>query len=118
MIKDNHLISAGSVENALKIFRSKKKKYSKFEIEAKSIEEVKQIIAYGKGLVEIVMLDNFKEPDLNKAVSLLKSAGYKIELSGGINKSNFGRIQRKGIDYYSIGMLTHSYKSADFSLEF
>jgi len=42
----------------------------------------------------------------------------KTELSGGINLQNFDKLQQKGINYYSIGMLTHSYKSVDFSLEF
>ena len=64
------------------------------------------------------MLDNFKPEHINKAVSILKQNGFKIELSGGINLANFDKIQRKGIDYYSIGALTHGNKSIDFSLEF
>lgn len=118
LIKDNHICSAGSVENVLKMLRKKKNLANKTEIEVKTKEELRTVIRYGKGLVDTVMLDNFNAGELKYALGLLKKNGFKIEISGGINKSNFMKKQLKGIDYYSIGMLTHSYKSIDFSLEF
>jgi nicotinate-nucleotide pyrophosphorylase (carboxylating) len=120
LIKDNHIISAGSVEKALDIVRKKrpgKKLSQRFEIEVKNIKELKQVIKIEKGIVKIVMLDNFNRRQIRYAVKILKKYRIKTELSGGINLKNFDKLQQKGIDYYSIGMLTHSYKSADFSLE-
>ncbi len=121
MIKDNHMLSLGSMNDVMGFLLRKKIHASlkhKFEIEVKTSEELDAVIKYGNGIVKVVMLDNFHPAKLNKAISLLKQNGFKIEVSGGINLQNFAKYQRKGIDYYSIGGLTHSYKSADFSLEF
>jgi nicotinate-nucleotide pyrophosphorylase (carboxylating) len=121
MIKDNHIESAGSITKALREMKNTKIKdnfKNRLEIEVKSLADINEVVKFGKGLVKIVMLDNFRENDIEKAASILKQNGFKIEISGGINLSNFSKKQRKGIDFYSIGALTHSYKSIDFSLEF
>ncbi|MCI0449185.1 MAG: carboxylating nicotinate-nucleotide diphosphorylase [Chlorobi bacterium] len=121
MIKDNHIKSIGSLNDVFDELNSRsasKRLKHKLEIEVKNLDEVQMVVNRGKNLVDVVMLDNFKPSDVNNAVKMLKNSGFKIELSGGINLKNFSKIQRKGIDYYSIGMLTHSYKSIDFSLEF
>jgi len=121
MIKDNHIEASGSIDEVIRIINrkklTKKQKY-RFEIEVKSISELKRVLNETKDYVRIVMLDNFPKRDIALAISLLKKRKIKSELSGGINLRNFKNIQMKGIDYYSIGMLTHSYKSIDFSLEF
>lgn len=131
MIKDNH-IEANSDINTVMNRLNKIKMISpfdkirmrgtaignRFEIEVKNLSEVQTVAEYGKGIIKIVMLDNFNPEQIDTAVKILKPAGFKIEISGGVNERNFAKIQRKGIDYYSIGALTHSYKSADFSLEF
>jgi nicotinate-nucleotide pyrophosphorylase (carboxylating) len=120
MIKDNHIQAIGSLQDVLETVRHKKLSSSlskRFEVEVKSLRET-ELAVKAKDFVEIVMLDNFPPRQIQKAVKLLKKNGIKVELSGGINLSNFDKLQVKGIDYYSIGMLTHSYKSADFSLEF
>jgi nicotinate-nucleotide pyrophosphorylase (carboxylating) len=90
----------------------------KFEIEVKSFNEIASVIKKGKKIIKIVMLDNFKPNDVPKAAKILKQNGIKVEVSGGINMENFAKFQNQYIDFYSIGMLTHSYKSVDFSLEF
>jgi len=118
MIKDNHIACAGSIKRALDAFRSRRKYGRNLEIEVKSLSEAKDVIRFGRDLVVTVMLDNFRQSSMKKAVAMLKRNGFRIEVSGGINETNFVRKQLKGIDYYSIGMLTHSYKSIDFSLEF
>lgn len=121
MIKDNHIEALGGIENTMDVLLRKNISYKlkqKFEIEVKTIKELESVIKYGKGIVKVVMLDNFKPGELKKATGLLKENGFKIELSGGINSSNFGKIQQKGVDFYSVGVLTHSYNSVDFSLEF
>ena len=121
MIKDNHIEASGSIDEVIRIINKKKltkKQEPRFEIEVKSIRELKRVLSETKNYVKIVMLDNFPRKDISLAVSLLKKRKIKTELSGGINLKNFKSIQMRGIDYYSIGMLTHSYKSIDFSLEF
>ena len=121
MIKDNHIAALGSISEVLKRLRIRSvsgRLKNRLEVEVKSFGEIDEVIANGKAVVEIVMLDNFKPENISKAVKILKHNGFKIELSGGINLANFDKIQRKGIDYYSIGALTHGNKSIDFSLEF
>ena len=118
MIKDNHICSAGSIENVLKLIKKKKELTDNIEIEVKTYAELNMVLKYGKGIVNTVMLDNFKQSGLNSAVRKLKVNGFNIEISGGINQANFMKKQLKSIDYYSIGILTHSYRSIDYSLEF
>lgn len=121
MIKDNHIEAAGGMAELLDKLLRKKISYNlkhKFEIEVKSFEEIDLVTRYALGFAEIIMLDNFPPRSIDKAIKMLKTNGFRIEVSGGVNMSNFGKYQRKGIDFYSIGMLTHSYKSCDFSLEF
>jgi nicotinate-nucleotide pyrophosphorylase (carboxylating) len=121
LIKDNHIEALGGIEpllNFLKLKNLSSKQKQKFEIEVKSFKELDAVIKHGRGVIKTVMLDNFKPGDIEHAAGMLKKAGFKTELSGGINLSNFSKYQKKGIDYYSIGALTHSYRSVDFSLDF
>ena len=121
MIKDNHIEALNGIELTMDFLLRQTIPFvlkQKFEIEVKTFKELDAVVKYGKGLVEVVMLDNFKPLNLPKAIKILKNNGFKIELSGGINMQNFSQYQQKGVDFYSIGALTHSYKSCDFSLEF
>ncbi len=121
MIKDNHIEALGSVEEALMKLQSSKLTrlmLKNIEIEVKTREELNSVARSGKPLVKIVMLDNFKPSAIDAAVRILKKNGFKTELSGGISLQNLSKIQHEGIDFYSVGELTHSYKSVDFSLEF
>jgi len=118
MVKDNHIEACGNIQKTLQLLKSRKVRRERLEVEVKKMDELETVVKFGKGLVKIVMLDNFDEPSLGKAVKILKNNGFKSEISGGINEKNFRNKQVKGIDYYSIGGITHSYKSADFSLEF
>ncbi|MCX7877502.1 MAG: carboxylating nicotinate-nucleotide diphosphorylase [Ignavibacteria bacterium] len=119
LIKDNHIIAAGGISKILKHLKKKARhRYPrrKYEIEVKNLEEASLVAKDGLGIIDTVMLDNFHPEDIHKATEILK--GFKIEVSGGINLENFEKYQHRKVDFYSIGMLTHSYKSADFSLEF
>ena len=121
MIKDNHIEAFGGIEHIMDFLLRQNIPHrlkQKFEIEVKTFKELDTVVKYGKGLVDIVMLDNFKPNIIDKAIKILKNNGFKIELSGGINMRNFSKYQRKGGGFYSIGALTHSYRSCDFSLEF
>lgn len=115
LIKDNHIDFAGSIEKAIEAANKyQKKKKLKIEIEARNINEVRQILAIGK--VQRIMLDNFSISDLKAAVKLINRK-YETEASGGITEKNIRNYALCGIDYISIGALTHSVKSLDLSLK-
>ena len=119
LIKDNHIEANKGIENTLKNLKKIiRKKELKIEIEVKDIIEFKKVMELGRGLVDIVMLDNFSIEEVRKAVKMNRGA-FKIEISGGVNHENimnYGKI--KGIDIISVGALTHSVRSLDLSLEF
>jgi nicotinate-nucleotide pyrophosphorylase (carboxylating) len=117
LIKDNHIDFCGGIEKALE----KSQKYLinnnldlEIEIEARSIDDVKRILAYG-GLHRI-MLDNFTPAKMKDAVDLINGR-YKTEASGGINENNIREYAETGVDFISVGALTHHIKSLDLSLK-
>jgi len=117
MIKDNHIDSAGSIKKALEKTASyiKEKKIDiKVEIETRNIEEVKKVLEVG--LVDRIMLDNFDIPTTIEALALINSK-YETECSGGINEETIVKVAETGVDYISVGALTHSFKSLDLSLK-
>jgi len=119
LIKDNHIEANGGIENVLgKITKIRKNTELKIEIEVKNLDELKILNEKGKGLVDIVMLDNFSIGDVKKAI-LLNKHKYKFEISGGINRDNIHRYGNIiGVDYISTGSITHSIKSLDIALNF
>jgi nicotinate-nucleotide pyrophosphorylase (carboxylating) len=126
LIKDNHIKAAGSIEAALSNCTNPESppergapraRWEPIEIEVQSMSQLREVLTCGKGIVQTVLLDNFTPWKTLKAVRMIKKNGMKIELSGGINEKNFDRLQHAGIDFYSIGMLTHSYKSINFSMD-
>ncbi len=116
LIKDNHITSAGGISSALKIVLMDKKEF-KIEIETKNLKEVKESLNFR---VNRIMLDNFKLKDLKKAVKLIRSKDKKVEIeaSGRVNLKNVRKIALSGVDYISVGALTHSVKPLDLSLIF
>lgn len=119
LIKDNHIEANGGIEKTLKILKLKKKKIkAKVEIEVKNLEELIQVLENGKGIVNRIMLDNFSIKDVEKAI-ILNQRKFEIEISGGINESNISKYKGvKGIDYISVGSITHSAKAMDISMNF
>ena len=116
LIKDNHIEIAGSITNAVNAcrnFQQKKNLNLKIEVEAKNLEEVKEALACS---VDIIMLDNFKTEMMKKAVTLI-SGKCLIEASGNINVDNVKEVAETGVDFISVGALTHSVKALDISLE-
>ncbi|MBU0629291.1 MAG: carboxylating nicotinate-nucleotide diphosphorylase [Candidatus Margulisbacteria bacterium] len=113
LIKDNHLKIAKTIEKAVdaaRIFYGKRK----VEVEAGSLSEVRGAIEAG---ADRILLDNMKLADLKKAVALCKQARIETEASGGINLLNIRRIARAGVDFISVGALTHSAKALDINLK-
>lgn len=117
LIKDNHIDYAGGIPQAIKAankyLKSKKKKL-KIEIEARNLDEVKQILAIGN--VHRVMFDNFSYADIKKAIKLIDGK-YETEASGGITEKTIGEYAKCGVDFISVGALTHHIKSIDLSLK-
>ncbi len=117
MLKDNHLDYAGGIEAAItktKEYLHKTGKDLKIEVEARNLDEVRQILAVGG--VDRIMLDNFNFADTQTAVDLIGDT-CETESSGGITIETIRQYAECGVDYISVGALTHSIKSLDISLK-
>ncbi len=117
MIKDNHIDYAGGVEKVIKLVKEyleKNKKNLKIEIEARTIEDVEKIIETGG--INRIMFDNFNYEDTKKAVEIVNGK-YETESSGGINLDTIRGYAECGVDFISVGALTHQIKSLDISLK-
>jgi nicotinate-nucleotide pyrophosphorylase (carboxylating) len=118
MIKDNHIDFAGGIKNALVRtfdYQHKNKLSLKVEIETRNLQEVKEVLESGFKVYRI-MLDNYIPTALKEAVQLIN--GYcETEASGGIDATTIKEYAETGVDFISMGALTHSYKSLDLSLK-
>ena len=117
LIKDNHVDYSGgireAIENSLDYIKRKNKKLA-IEIEVRNLEELEQVLQTGG--INRILLDNFNFRDLREAVNLIKGR-YITEASGGITIDNIREYAACGVDYISVGALTHSVKSLDLSLK-
>jgi nicotinate-nucleotide pyrophosphorylase (carboxylating) len=117
MLKDNHIDMAGGIRPAIENIKSylkEQKKDLKIEVETRTLHEVEEVIAVGD--IDVIMLDNMSIEDMKQALKLIDGK-FKTEASGGITESNLLAIAECGVDYISIGALTHSVKSLDLSLK-
>lgn len=117
MLKDNHVDFAGGIRKAIlssRAFLKSKGLDLKIEIETRTLEEVEEVLAVGG--VDIIMLDNMDEVTMRKAVALVNGR-YPLEASGGITEENLRSVAECGVDYISVGALTHQVKSLDISLK-
>lgn len=117
LIKDNHVDYAGGISNAIKSAQKyllDQEKSLQIEIEVRNIEELSQVLATGG--VDRIMLDNFSFEKLKEAVKLIDGK-FITEASGGITEENVKEYADCGVDYISMGALTHSVKSLDISLK-
>jgi nicotinate-nucleotide pyrophosphorylase (carboxylating) len=117
LIKDNHIDYAGGIQNAIRKTKEYLKKNNlnlKVEIEARSMDDVRTILSTGG--VDRIMLDNFTVNDTLSAVKEI-SGRYETESSGGINLSTIRSYAECGVDFISVGALTHHIKSLDMSLK-
>jgi nicotinate-nucleotide pyrophosphorylase (carboxylating) len=117
MLKDNHIDMAGGIKQAIvhtnDYLRATKRKL-KIEIETRSLQEVEEVLAIGN--VDVIMLDNMDVETMKKAVKMINGK-YKIEASGGITEETIREVALTGVDYISVGALTHSIRSLDLSLK-
>lgn len=119
MLKDNHIDFCGGIEKAIEKavdYVANKKPGLKIEVESRSLEDVKKVVAIGKGKVTRIMLDNFTPQQLKEALAII-GAAFETEASGGINLDNIIEYAKTGVDYISVGALIHQAKSLDLSLK-
>ncbi|WP_028988292.1 carboxylating nicotinate-nucleotide diphosphorylase [Thermicanus aegyptius] len=113
MIKDNHLAAAGSMTEAVRRVRHSVGHMVKIEVEAEKLSQVEEALSLG---VDLILLDNMGLNELREAVSFI-GGRIPTEASGGITPANVRAVAETGVDYISLGWLTHSVKSLDLSLE-
>ena len=119
MLKDNHIDYCGGIEKAINRayeYIQTKRKDLKIEIEARSIEDVRKVIATGKGKVFRIMLDNFTPAKIIEALHIIQEE-FETEASGGVNLDNIEEYAKTGVDYISVGALIHQARSLDLSLK-
>jgi nicotinate-nucleotide pyrophosphorylase (carboxylating) len=117
MLKDNHIDMAGGIKKAIEgtnHYLRDSKRHLKIEIETRSLSEVEQVLETGN--IDIIMLDNMTPEIMTEAVQMINGK-YLTEASGGINESTIRSVAETGVDFISVGALTHSYKSLDLSLK-
>lgn len=114
MIKDNHIKIVGNIPDAVLLARKKIKPGIKIEVETTDIEEAEQALRSG---ADIVMLDNMSLDKMREVLKMLKGK-VLVEVSGNVNITRASKIADLGVDFISVGALTHSYKSLDISMEF
>jgi nicotinate-nucleotide pyrophosphorylase (carboxylating) len=115
MIKDNHIKMAGGITKAVEQVRANITPEIKIEVETTNLDEVKEAIAAG---ADIIMLDNMDNATMTEAVEIIKAAdkGIKTEASGNMNIPRLKEVAATGVDFISVGALTHTVKAMDISM--
>jgi nicotinate-nucleotide pyrophosphorylase (carboxylating) len=120
LIKDNHVDFAGGmipVMIALGKYKTAHRKSTlRIEIEVRNFDELSDVMKHGEELVDRIMLDNFTIEDLADAVAIIDGS-FETEASGGIQLSNIRKYAETGVDFVSVGALTHNFKSLDMNLK-
>lgn len=113
LIKDNHIEMAGGVKEAIMAARHHIPHTTKVEIEVETLEQIEEALEVK---ADIIMLDNMTSEMMNEAVEMIAGRAI-VEASGGVTEETIVEIAKTGVDYISIGALTHSIKSLDISLD-
>ena len=115
MIKDNHIKMAGGIAKAVEQVRANIPADIKIEVETTNLDEVRQAIEAG---ADIIMLDNMGNEQMTEAVSIIKAAdkGIKTEASGNMSIPRLIEVAATGVDFISVGALTHTVKGMDISM--
>jgi nicotinate-nucleotide pyrophosphorylase (carboxylating) len=111
MVKDNHIRMAGTITRAVQLVR-KRFPAKRVEVEVKNLEELAEALSLE---VDMIMLDNFDLPLVKEAVRMTNRRA-KLEVSGNVTLDNIEEKAKTGVDFISVGALTHSFSSLDFSL--
>ncbi len=113
LIKDNHIKIAGSICQAIEMVNNKRNPDLFLEVEAENLDDVKEALECG---ADIIMLDNMSYEEVRQAVQIVKGKA-KLEVSGNINLNSITKYATTGVDYISVGAITHSAPAADISME-
>ncbi|MFD2200456.1 carboxylating nicotinate-nucleotide diphosphorylase [Shivajiella indica] len=117
MLKDNHIDFAGGIMNAIlntKSYLKEKGLNLKIEVETRTLEEVQEVLDVGG--IDYIMLDNMDYDTMQEAVKMV-AGRYPLEASGGITEDNLKNVAECGVDFISVGALTHQVRSLDISLK-
>ena len=117
LIKENHIVCSGSLTEAVQRARASNTRGLPIEVEARNLEEVREAASTG---VNRIMLDNMDAEDVGRAVEAIRAVDEEIEIeaSGGINLDNVHEYAERGVNYISVGAITHSAPVLDLSLLF
>lgn len=113
MLKDNHISACGTIEKAVEIARENISFVRKIEVETENLDMVKEAI---KANVDIIMLDNMDLDTAREAVKIINKKAI-TEFSGNVSLQNIKEIAQIGVDYVSVGAITHSFKVLDLSMK-
>ncbi|OGS70330.1 MAG: nicotinate-nucleotide diphosphorylase (carboxylating) [Firmicutes bacterium RBG_13_65_8] len=113
LIKDNHILLAGGIGAAIAAARRNTSPMVKIEVECADLKQVREALKAG---ADVIMLDNMDVTAMSRAVALINGRAL-VEASGGITVSALPEVAKTGVDFASMGALTHSYRSLDISLE-
>jgi len=113
MIKDNHVVAAGSIRKAVAAARKAAPHLCRIEVEADTLKQVDEALAAG---ADVILLDNMKPVQIQKAIQRIAGKAL-VEISGGVTLQNLADFALPGVDVISIGALTHSAVAADLSLD-
>lgn len=114
LIKDNHIVAAGGIKEAIDMVRKAIPHTIKIEVEAENLDMVKEALA---AKADIIMLDNMTNEMMAEAVKLINKKAL-VEASGDINEERIVEVAKSGVDIISVGRITHSVKALDISLKF
>lgn len=112
MIKDNHITAVGSITKAVALVKEKDERKRSIEVEVKNLKELREALGLN---IDRIMLDNMSLEEMKQAVNLAKGK-VPLEASGNVSPDTAAEIAATGVDYISVGMLTHSVKALDISL--
>lgn len=113
MIKDNHIKAVGSIQRAVSTARKNVPHTIKIEVEVENLEQLEEAL---KAKADIIMLDNMGKEEMKKAVEKVNGQ-VLLEASGGINEETIVEVAKTGVDFISVGALTHSVSSLDISFD-
>ncbi|HBT46489.1 MAG TPA: carboxylating nicotinate-nucleotide diphosphorylase [Peptococcaceae bacterium] len=113
LLKDNHLRAAGGIRRAVEKVRRRVPLTAKIEVEVENLDQVAEALEAG---VDLIMLDNMSLKDMSEAVAMIRGRAL-VEASGGISLETVAGVAATGVDFISVGALTHSPAALDFTLE-
>ncbi len=113
LVKDNHIVASGSIAKAVQKIRSQAPFMARIEVECTGLKQIQEALDAG---AEVIMLDNMSTKEMAEAVKLVKKRAW-VEASGGITIDRVREVAETGVDFISVGALTHSAPAIDFNMK-